>query len=109
VNNRGLSPIVPIVSSYCLYCLGRYNFAFTNPDTISGRFINWVSKVHDPMNSWNYRDGSYYFQGPYHDLMFQALSVTGMLPAAAFTGSAHSAGSVPSGQTTIISAILLFH
>ena len=72
---------------------GAYSFGFTNPDTIIGRFINWVSKVHDPMNSWNYRGGSYYFQGPYHDLMFQALSVAGMLPAAAFTGVAQSAGS----------------
>ena len=55
-----------------------------------GRFINYVSKVHDFQNSWNYSatTGFYMSRGAAFDTIFQAYSFAGMLPAAAFTGAA---------------------
>lgn len=55
-------------------------------DSLPGRFINLISKVHDWMNGFSYRGtGNYYSMGPVWDTVFDAYSFTGMLPAAAIT------------------------
>lgn len=58
-----------------------------------GRFVNFVSKVHDFQNSWSYsaQTGFYVSRGVVFDTLFQAYSFAGMLPAAALTGVGLSA------------------
>lgn len=69
---------------------GTHNY---DPESGVGRFINLVSKPHDFFNSWGYVNGDYVAGGQLYNSAFQAYSMTGMLPAAIFTGLAMSAPS----------------
>jgi hypothetical protein len=55
-----------------------------------GRFVNFVSKLHDFQNSWSYNPntGWYMSGGATFDTLFQAYSFGGMLPAGVVTGVA---------------------
>jgi hypothetical protein len=58
-----------------------------------GRAVNAVSKTHDWLNSFGYNSsGQYVSWGQGYDTLFQAYSLSGMLPAAAFTAAAQAAG-----------------
>jgi hypothetical protein len=54
-------------------------------DSQAGYFINMISKVHDWMNSFSYRNGEYVYPGPILDRAFDLYSFTGMPIAAAYT------------------------
>jgi len=60
-----------------------------DPESFYGRFVNLVSKVHDLMNAWNYKDGNFVGRGVVFNSAFDALwSLPGMIPAGLFTGFA---------------------
>jgi hypothetical protein len=58
------------------------------------RFVNWVSKPHDFMNSWRYTEQGFNnpFQSQVAAELFELYSFTGMPLAAGYTASAHLAG-----------------
>lgn len=57
-----------------------------NTDSAFGHFINEVSKPHDFMNSWGYNSSGHYAAGSaFYNTAFQAYSLSGMIPAGAFT------------------------
>jgi hypothetical protein len=66
-----------------------------NENSFIGRAVNAVSKVHDFQNKWGYVNGNYLSQSEAYNTLFQAYSISGMLPAAIFTGIAFIDGYVP--------------
>ena len=65
-----------------------------NENSWVGRFVNATSKVHDWMNHGGYEGGNYVSRSELYNTAFQAYSMVGMLPAAAFTAIALTPGPV---------------
>jgi len=59
-----------------------------NADSARGHFINQISKVHDFMNSWGYSSGCYAGHGVVFDTIFDIYSMSGTIPAGAYTALA---------------------
>ncbi len=61
-------------------------------DSVLGRSVNAVSKVHDTFNSWGYSQvtGNWVSYSEFYNTSFQIYSFAGMLPAAAYTAYAHA-------------------
>ncbi|MBN8760476.1 MAG: hypothetical protein J0I94_08615 [Thiobacillus sp.] len=68
-----------------------------------GRFVNWTSKTHDFMNSWNYdkKIGGWIGRGVVFNSFYDFTSFAGMLPAAVFTGYAKSLEMAPGAVDAI--------
>ena len=70
-------------------------------DSYVGRYVNWVSKTHDWMNSdlskvfgfegYSPITGRWLTKSTFHDLTFQIYNAVGMLPAGLYTAGAMSA------------------
>jgi hypothetical protein len=69
----------------------NYEGTYKRFNTSSGRFTNLVSKVHDFMNGWNYKQGVFVGRGPLFNAVFDlAYSYPGMPIAGIYTGFAFS-------------------
>lgn len=65
---------------------------FYDANSLVGRFVNQVSKVHDFQNSFGYEGGNYVSRSAFYNTAFQVYNAVGIIPAAAYTSIALQPG-----------------